>query len=435
METTIVWGVVLGVLALVLGWLLRGLVDRPRYAAERAVAMERTTRLEAELSAARASAQAQAAAPEQVAQAMAPVHTALGRLEEAVTRAEGGRTTSTAQLAEQMRAVAQATSVSTDGLRRETARLVGALGHSEVRGRWGEFQLRRLLESSGLVRDVHFTEQQSVSTDSGLLRPDVVLHLSDDKTVVVDAKVSLRAILGIEAGDPQDEVAAARAQHAREVRNHVDRLASKEYARQFDTAPEFVVMFLPAESLLAEALACDPALLEHAFDRNIVLATPTTLMALTRTVGHIWRQDALAANAKEVQALGRELAERLATMIGHLDKLGAALGSGVTAYNRAIASLESRVLVTGRRFAEMQGLPIPLEAPRQVDQQPRSVAARMAGETAAEDLPSQADDLDLAENPLDPKALGSLDELEQRALGASESPEDLTLDTTSTAVA
>jgi DNA recombination protein RmuC len=366
---------------------------------------------------------------------MAPVQTALGRLEEAVARAEGGRATSTAQLAEQMRAVAQATSVSTDGLRRETARLVGALGHSEVRGRWGEFQLRRLLESSGLVRDVHFTEQQSVATDAGLLRPDVVLHLSDDKTVVVDAKVSLRAILGIEAGDPQDEVAAARAQHAREVRNHVDRLASKEYARQFDTAPEFVVMFLPAESLLAEALACDPALLEHAFDRNVVLATPTTLMALTRTVGHIWRQDALAANAKEVQALGRELAERLSTMLGHLDKLGSALGSGVTAYNRAIASLESRVLVTGRRFTEMQGLPIPLDPPRQVDQNPRSVAARMADEIAGQNMLGGADELDLAANPLDSPTLGSLDGLEQRALEASQPPPDLTLDTTSPAVA
>jgi DNA recombination protein RmuC len=406
MDTTMVWGVALGVVALVLGWLLRGLMDRPRHAAERAVAAERTARLEAELSAARATAQSQAQAPEQVAQAMAPVHTALGRLEEAVTRAEGGRASSTAQLAEQMRAMAQATSLSTDGLRRETSRLVGALGHSEVRGRWGEFQLRRLLESSGLVRDVHFTEQQSVSTESGLLRPDVVLHLSEDKTVVVDAKVSLRAILGIEAGDPQDEVAAARAQHAREVRNHVDRLAGKEYARQFDTAPEFVVMFLPAESLLAEALACDPTLLEHAFDRNIVLATPTTLMALTRTVGHIWRQDALAANAKEVQALGREMAERLTTMLGHLDKLGSALGSGVTSYNRASASLESRVLVTGRRFTELQGLPIPLDPPRQVDQQPRSLAAQ----THAHDI---------------------LDELEHRALEAGEPPSD----TTSTAVA
>lgn len=409
MDTTMLWSAAFVVGALVLGWLLRGLVDRPRHAADRAVANERTARLEAELNAARAAAHAQAQAPEQVAQAMAPVQTALGRLEAAVARAEGGRATSTAQLAEQMRAVAQATSVSTDGLRRETARLVGALGHSEVRGRWGEFQLRRLLESSGLVRDVHFTEQHSVSTDTGTLRPDVVLHLGEDKTVVVDAKVSLRAILGIEAGDPQDAVAAARAQHAREVRAHVDRLASKEYARQFDSAPEFVVMFLPAESLLSEALACDPELLEHAFERNVVLATPTTLMALTRTVGHIWRQDALAANAQEVQALGRELAERLATMLGHLDKLGSSLGAGVTAYNRAIASLESRVLVTGRRFAEMQGLPIPLDPPRQVDQQPRSLAAR----------------------PSDPPEPATLDALERQALEASEPPGD----TTSPAVA
>jgi DNA recombination protein RmuC len=415
MNTTMLWGAAFAVVALAMGWLLRGLIDRPRQAAERAVAEERMARLEAELAAARTTAESQARAPEQVAQVMAPVQTALGRLEEAVVRAEGGRASSTAQLAEQMRAVAAATSLSTDALRRETARLVGALGHSEVRGRWGEFQLRRLLESSGLVRDVHFTEQQSVSTDAGLLRPDVVLNLGEDKTVVVDAKVSLRAILGIEAGDPQDEVAAARAQHAREVRNHVDRLASKEYARQFDTAPEFVVMFLPAESLLAEALACDPALLEHAFDRNVILATPTTLMALTRTVGHIWRQDALAANAKEVQALGRELAERLATMLGHLDKLGSALGSGVGAYNRAIASLESRVLVTGRRFTEMQGLPIPLDQPRQVDQQPRSLASRASTNDAA-------DALDEAH---------ALDELEQRALDASEPPQD----TTETAVA
>lgn len=427
MDTTMLWGAVFFVTSLVLGWVLRGLMDRPRHAADRAVASERVARLEAELNAARTTSQAQAQAPEQVAQAMAPVQTALGRLEEVVARAEGGRAMSTAQLAEQMRAVAEATSVSTDGLRRETARLVGALGHSEVRGRWGEFQLRRLLESSGLVRDVHFTEQESVATDAGVLRPDVVLHLGEDKTVVVDAKVSLRAILGIEAGDPQDEVAAARAQHAREVRSHVDRLASKEYSRQFDTAPEFVVMFLPAESLLSEALACDPALLEHAFERNVVLATPTTLMALTRTVGHIWRQDALAANAQEVQALGREMAERLATMLGHLDKLGSSLSSGVTAYNRAISSLESRVLVTGRRFTEMQGLPIPLDPPRQVDQQPRSLAAQ----TPTEVVPGQPDELALAASPLDPTLIEGLDELAQRALETREPPQD----TTSTAVA
>jgi DNA recombination protein RmuC len=375
--TTFTWiaFVFLGLAAVGLGWVLRGLFDGPRRAAERAVADERVARLEAELAAARAAAQAQAEAPAQVAEAMAPVRTALDRLESVVARAEDGRVASTTLVTEQLRSVAQQTTVTTEGLRRETARLVGALGHSEVRGRWGEFQLRRLLESSGLVRDVHFTEQVTLTTDEGRLRPDVVLHLGEDKSVVVDAKVSLRAILGIEAGDPQDEVAAARAAHAREVRTHVERLASKDYARQFDTAPEFVVMFLPAESLLAEALVCDPALLEHAFERNVVLATPTTLMALLRTVGHIWRQDAVASNAREVQALGRELADRLATMLGHLDKLGSALASGVGAYNRTIASLESRVLVTGRRFTELQALDEALGTPRQVDLTPRSVAA------------------------------------------------------------
>ena len=404
--------VVFVLIAAAAGWVLRGLRDAPGMAAERAVVAERAARLEAELEAARSAAETRTEAPVQVAQAMAPVHTALGRLEEAVARAEGGRATSAAELAEQMRAVAKATSTSTDGLRRETARLVGALGHSEVRGKWGEFQLRRLLESSGLVRDVHFVEQPTVSTDAGRLRPDVVLRLGEDKTVVVDAKVSLRAILGIEAGDPKDEVAAARAAHAREIRSHVDRLSGKEYARQFDTAPEFVVMFLPAESLLAEALACDPALLEHAFDQNVVLATPTTLMALTRTVGHIWRQDALATNAAEVQALGPELAERVVTMLKHLDRVGAALGTGVTAYNSAIASLESRVLVTGRRFTELQGL-AEIEAPRQVDQQPRSLAPAVTQPEAR--VPG--DDLRVADpgNSADPTQ-PTLDELEQAAM-------------------
>lgn len=374
--TTLAWLllVAVGVAALAAGWILRGLVEAARRTAESAVAQERLARLTEQLALERAAVRAREEAPQQVAEAMLPVHVALTRLEQAVARAEGGQATAAAQLAEQLRSVAEATSASTEGLRRQTARLVGALSHSEVRGRWGELQLRRLLEGSGLVPGVHFTEQHDVSTDEGRLRPDVVLHVGLDKTVVIDAKVSLRAILSLQADDPPDEVAAARAAHAREVRAHVERLAGKEYARQFDTAPEFVVMFLPAESLLAEALALDPALLEFAFDRNVVLATPTTLMALLRTVGHVWRQDAVAANARQIQALGRELADRLTTMLGHLDKLGSSLNAGVSAYNRTIASLESRVLVTGRRFTELQGLDAPLDAPRQVDGRARTTA-------------------------------------------------------------
>ncbi len=371
--TTVILGLLAGALALAAGWWLCVLIERPRRTAEQAVLHERLSRAEAELAAERAASAARGSAPEQVATAIAPMSTALERLEAAVGRAESGRAATSAQLSEQLRAVADVTSASTEGLRRETARLAGALSHSEVRGRWGELHLRRLLEASGLVRGVHFTEQLTVQSDTGRLRPDVVLHLGGDKEVVVDAKVSLRAILTIEATDPPEEVAAARAAHAREVRAHVGRLAGKEYARQFDTAPEFVVMFLPAESLLSEALAVDPSLLEHAFDRNVVLATPTTLMALLRTVTHAWRQDALASNVREVATLGRELAERLTVLVGHIDGLGSSLNAGVAAYNRTVASLESRVLVTSRRFTELQGLD-EVASPRQVDLGIRAIA-------------------------------------------------------------
>lgn len=357
------------------GWWLRGIVERSGRSTQLAVAEERVARLSEQLAVERAATQAHEAAPQQVAEVMQPVGVALRKLEEAIARSEAGRAQSAGQLAQQLRDVSQTTAESAEGLRRQTTRLVGALSHSEVRGRWGEFQLTRLLESSGLVRGVHFTEQHTVATDAGTLRPDVVLHLGDDRTVVIDAKVSLRALLSVEPDDPADELAAARAAHAREVRTHVERLAGKDYARQFDTSPEFVVMFLPAESLLSEALTADPGLLDHAFDRGVVLATPTTLMALLRTVSHVWRQEAVAANARQIQALGRELADRLGTMLGHLDRLGTALGSGVSAYNRTIASLEARVLVTGRRFVELQELDEPLDTPRQVEVLPRSATA------------------------------------------------------------
>lgn len=370
------------VVAGVVGWVLHQLLDRPRAAAVQAVHDERVARLDAELTAARTSLSAQAHAPEQVSVAMAPVQTALERLETAVQRSQGGQAASTERIAEQLRGVMESTRTSTEGVRRETQRLVGALGQSDVRGRWGEFQLRRLMETSGLVPGVHFDEQIQVQGEVGALRPDVVVHLGSDKDVVIDAKVSLRAILRVLPDDPQDEVAAARAAHAAEVRHHVDRLASKAYSRQFDTAPEFVVMFLPAESLLSEALDADPGLLDHAFRHNIVLASPTTLMAMLRTVAHIWRQEALAANAREVQALGRELTERMTTMLGHLAKLGAALTSGVTAYNRTIASLDSRVLVTGRKFTELQGLP-DLPGPAQVETTVRETAASVQDATVA----------------------------------------------------
>lgn len=306
------------------------------------------------------------------AAALAPVSHALSQLNSAVVGATREEAAARAALAQQLQELAGASQRSNDSLARETRRLVGALSRSDVRGRWGEMQLRRLLETSGLRPGVHYDEQWSVVTDDGLRRPDAVIHLGADQCIVIDAKVSLAAFLRAEAADPGPEQEAALADHTAEVAAHVARLSAKGYWRHLDQAPDFVVMFLPAESLLAEALARDPVLLEDAFAANVILATPTTLQALLRTVGHVWRQEAVAENARQIQALGRELHDRLQTLTGHFDKLGSALGNAVASYNRAAGSYESRVLVSARRFAELAGQPNGPEGPQPVTTAPRS---------------------------------------------------------------
>ena len=236
-----------------------------------------------------------------------------------------------------------------DGIRQDTARLTKALSRSEVRGRWGEMQLRRLVESAGLLDKVHFTEQDTVRTEDGVLRPDLIVHISDERVIVIDAKVPLDAILTADSDSAPAEIRAA---HAAAVSAHIERLSKKEYWRQYDTSPEFVVMFLPAESLLAEALAESPELLERAFDRRIVLATPTTLMALLKTVGQVWQAEALTANAREIQGLASELYSRLGIVSDHLSKLGRSLKGSVDAYNTAVGSFEGRLVVTARKLHE-----------------------------------------------------------------------------------
>jgi DNA recombination protein RmuC len=280
-----------------------------------------------------------------------PVNLTLERVSDDLARAERERAAAHAQLQEQIRL----TALGTDALRDQTGRLVTALRRSEVRGRWGEVQLRRLVESSGLLPHVHFDEQSS-SRDrddaSELLRPDLVVHLSDERDIVVDAKVPLSSYL--DAAEATDDVTARvlLAKHASEVMTHVDRLSSKEYWARYES-PSFVVLFLPAESFLSAALEVRPDLLEYAFARDVVIATPTTLLALLRTVAHTWRQDAAAGNAREVQRLARELHGRLATLGTHLGRLGSALDSAVGAYNATVGSLESRVLVSARRLATL----------------------------------------------------------------------------------
>jgi DNA recombination protein RmuC len=282
-----------------------------------------------------------------------PVQASLARVADDLARVERERATAQATLAEQIRQ----TALGTDALRDQTGRLVTALRRSEVRGRWGEVTLRRLVESAGMLPHVDFDEQSSTRDDAGdLLRPDMVVHLADDKQVVVDAKVPLSAYL--DAAEAQDDATTRLllARHAGEVAAHVDRLSSKEYWRRYDS-PEFVVLFLPAESFLSAALDARPDLLEYAFARDVVIATPTTLLALLRTVAHTWRQESAARNVREVHRLARDLHARLATLGAHLSRLGSALDGAVGHYNATVGSLESRVLVSARTLASMGVVP------------------------------------------------------------------------------
>ncbi|QWF21251.1 DNA recombination protein RmuC [Nocardioides sp. LMS-CY] len=254
-------------------------------------------------------------------------------------------------------------------LQRETRSLATALRKPQVRGRWGELHLRRAVELAGLVDRCDFAEQ--VRLDDGARRPDLVVRLVGGRSVVVDAKVPLDAYLDATSTDDPDEHRHHLRRHAGQLRTHVDALGGKQYWRSLPESPEFVVLFVPAESFLAAALDADPSLIEYAAARQVVLATPTTLIALLRTVAHGWSHEALADQAREIHRVGRELHERLTSMTGHLDQLGRSLNAAVGHYNQTVGSLESRVLVSARRFGD-------LPTPRQVE-----AAARSAGGATA----------------------------------------------------
>ncbi len=273
---------------------------------------------------------------------------------------------------------------STESLRRETSSLATALRRPQVRGRWGELHLRRAVELAGLVARCDFDEQVSVRHDDAALRPDLVVHLAGDKQVVVDAKVPLDGFLDATSSDEEEEQLAHLRRHARQLRQHVDVLGAKSYWRGFAATPEFVVLFLPGESFLSAALEADPSLIEYAATRQVVLATPTTLIALLRTVAHAWTQDALADKAREIHLLGRELHERLSTMGDHLDKVGRSLTAAVGAYNRAVGSLESRVLVSARKLTELEVSPDQLTTPEAVTDAPRQLSAAELLDAVAE---------------------------------------------------
>ncbi len=306
-----------------------------------------------------------------VKQLVEPLTRTLDQVKNEVLTAERARLQAQSALAEQLRGMRE----SSDLLRSETTHLVTALRSSQVRGRWGEIQLRRVVEAAGMVEHVDFVEQSQVRTDDGRLRPDMLVRLAGGKNVVIDAKV---AFLGyLDAVQAQDDTVRAErmAAHARHMRKHIDDLAAKEYWEQFSPAPEFVVMFVPAEAFLHTALEVDPTLIEHAMEHNVVLATPMTLVAMLRTIAYAWRQDALAANAQQVLTLGRELHGRLSTLGGHVGRLGRQLDGAVRSYNETVSSLESRVLVSARRLAELKVTDAELEPPAQIDRAARQLQA------------------------------------------------------------
>jgi DNA recombination protein RmuC len=300
-----------------------------------------------------------------------PLGRTLEQVRAELTTAEQARLTGQAALGEQVRAMREAS----DLLRTETSQLVTALRSSHVRGRWGELQLRRVVEAAGMLAHVDFVEQPQVPTDDGPLRPDLVVRLAGGKSVVVDAKVAFLGFLEATQATDESVRAARMSAHARHVRKHVDDLAAKRYWDQFAPSPEFVVMFVPAEAFLHAALEQDGTLLEYAFERDVVIATPTTLLALLRTIAYAWRQDSLAANAQQVLALGKELHGRIATLGAHLGKLGRALDGAAGAYNATVSCLETRVLVSARRFADLDVVDADLPTPPTVNPRLSAVSA------------------------------------------------------------
>jgi DNA recombination protein RmuC len=343
---------------------------------------------ETRLGTARTAADTDLAQRQQAIETMVvPLRDSLQKVQEQLTAAERGRAMSDSALREHLDGMAK----SSEQLRSETAQLVTALRAPQVRGRWGELQLERAVEAAGMSDQVDYVTQASVSGEDGTVRPDLVVKLVGGKNVVVDSKVAFIGYLeAMEAKDDATRAARLKA-HARHLRTHIDSLAAKSYWERFAPTPEFVVCFVPADAFLDAALREDPTLMERAFSKNVVIATPSTLIALLRTVAYTWRQEALALNTAEVHQLGRELYQRISTMGAHIDKLGRALGSAVGSYNQTVSSLESRVLVTARKMTDLQVVEpgVELKTPEQVTQAARSTQAAELTEQRVVSLPKQ----------------------------------------------
>ncbi|WP_254054405.1 DNA recombination protein RmuC [Sphingorhabdus sp. EL138] len=287
---------------------------------------------------------------EKIAKLLQPVNERLSAYEESIRKIEKERTESYAGITATIEQVRQGQ----DRVQQEAARLVNSLRNApKSRGRWGEQQLKNVLETCGLSEHTDFVTEQSIDTDEGRLRPDAVISVPGGRKLVIDAKVSLNDYQDAFEAKDDDARSFAMARHCNSMKAHIDGLSKKAYWDQFEDAPDYVIMFVPGEHFLSAALEHEPNLWDHAFEKKVLLATPTNLVAIARTVAGVWRQEKMAAEAKQIGQLGKEMYDRLAVAGEHLKRMGSGLGSAVGNYNKFVGSFERNVMATGRKFAEL----------------------------------------------------------------------------------